>query len=306
MKHSLYILLVLLLVSCGSSKKAVDQNNSKSEVEEITKTKIDSLKTIKEDVVVDDIEIKKVNTKRQYDSVHMIKGNFDKNKVKDSIGFKQKVKFTFEHSTLDYLLVKYVTERGRVDYEGFKSDHKLLSEYISSLKNNRPNDTWSKEEKLAYWINAYNALTIDLIIRNYPLKSIKNIDKPWNQRLWKFGDKWLNLNDIEHQILRKMDEPRIHFAIVCASETCSKLRNEAFTAEKLESQLTKATEEFLDDSNKNELSENNIKISKIFKWFAKDFKTDGTLIDFLNQYSKVKISGKAKKSYKDYSWDLND
>ena len=142
----------------------------------------------------------------------------------------------------------------------------------------------SKEQKLAYWINAYNALTIDLILQNYPLKSIKDIDKPWDQRLWKFGDKWLSLNDIEHQILRKMDEPRIHFAIVCASVYCPKLQNEAFIAEKIDSQLSKATSEFLSDTSKNFISQNSLEISKIFQWFSKDFKENGSMIKFLNKY----------------------
>ena len=77
---------------------------------------------------------------------------------------------------------------------------------------------------LAFWMNAYNALTIDLILRNYPVDSIKDIKNPWDQRLWKLGDKWYNLNQIEHDILRKMDEPRIHFGIVCASFSCPKLQ----------------------------------------------------------------------------------
>lgn len=205
------------------------------------------------------------------------------------------------------LLQKHVTQNGNVDYKGFKSSQKDLLGYISVLKKMYLKlDSLSKNEKLAYWINTYNALTIDLIIRNYPLKSIKEIKDPWDQRLWKFGDKWQNLNDIEHKILRKMNEPRIHFAIVCASESCPKLLNEAFTSENLEEQLSRVTKGFLSDTSKNELSKNNIKLSKIFKWFKKDFEKNGSLIDFLNGYSEVVISNKAKKSFKDYNWDLNN
>ncbi|RZN83024.1 MAG: DUF547 domain-containing protein [Winogradskyella sp.] len=212
----------------------------------------------------------------------------------------------FNHNALNTLLENNVSENGNVDYKNLKAQRTDLSDYIESLTNNVPNESWSKEDKLAYWINAYNALTIDLILRNYPLNSIKDIDKPWDQRLWKFGDKWQNLNDIEHQILRKMDEPRIHFAIVCASFSCPKLQNTAFTASNLEELLTNATKEFLADENRNNISENSLKLSKIFKWFAKDFKTNGSLIDFLNKYTEVEISSKAKKSFKDYNWDLND
>jgi hypothetical protein len=103
-----------------------------------------------------------------------------------------------------------------------------------------------------------------------------------------------------------MNEPRIHFAIVCASESCPKLQNEAFTASNLETLLTNSTKEFLSDSSKNEISTNRIRLSKIFKWFAKDFKQYRNLIDFLNLYSEVQISDTASKSFKDYNWDLNE
>jgi hypothetical protein len=212
----------------------------------------------------------------------------------------------FNHSRWNRLLQKNVSETGIVNYKAFREDPIELAVYIDDLTHNTPADTWNNADKLVYWINAYNALTIDLILRNYPTKSIKDIKDSWDQRLWQFGNKWYNLNDIEHKILRKMNEPRIHFAIVCASVSCPKLRNEAFTAANLEDQLTTVTEDFLSDPSKNELSENRIKLSKIFKWFKKDFEGDGSLIDFINQYSEVSISDKAKKSFKDYDWDLND
>lgn len=209
------------------------------------------------------------------------------------------------HNRWNKILQKHVSESGNVDYEGIKNESEF-EVYIDYLCENLPDDTWTREEKLAYWINAYNALTVDLILRNYPIKSIKDIKDSWDQRLWQFGDKWQNLNDIEHKILREMNEPRIHFAIVCASISCPKLQNEAFTASNIETQLTKATKEFLNDASKNEISEDHIKLSKIFKWFKKDFEQDGDLIDFLNQYSDVNISSSAKKSFKDYNWNLND
>ncbi|MDP5081888.1 MAG: DUF547 domain-containing protein [Winogradskyella sp.] len=212
----------------------------------------------------------------------------------------------FDHALFNDLLQKHVSNAGNVNYIGFKNDSNTLQRYIELLKTYQPSDSWTKNDKLAYWINAYNALTIDLVIRNYPLKSIKDIKDPWDQRLWQFGEKWLNLNAIEHEILRKMDEPRIHFAIVCASISCPKLENEAFTAAKLEDQLTNATMVFLMDKSKNELSEDTIKISKIFKWFKSDFEQGGSLIDFLNEYSDITISEKAKKSFTDYNWDLNN
>lgn len=232
-------------------------------------------------------------------------------RIIDTVFFIQNAKFTTSKDiaildSWNTLLQKHVSADGVVDYKGFKKDRSKLLAYIKILGENMPTDIWTKEEKLAYWMNAYNALTVDLILRNYPLKSIKDIKKPWNQRLWKLDEKWYNLDEIEHKILRKMNEPRIHFAINCASFSCPPLLNEAFTAEKLEQQLTQVTKTFLADSRRNTITKNTIEISKIFKWFSKDFKQNGSLIDFLNKYSDVKISEKAKKKYKDYNWDLNE
>ena len=104
-----------------------------------------------------------------------------------------------------------------------------------------------------------------------------------------------------------MDEPRIHFALVCAAVSCPKLYNRAFTAKHLDSNLNQLTQEFLNDGSKNRLRENAIEISKLFKWYGGDFKTNNKrLIDFINQYSDVQISSKAKRTYMDYDWRLNE
>lgn len=212
----------------------------------------------------------------------------------------------FNHSLWNSLLQKHVSSQGNVNYKGFKADESKLKIYFQSLSDNTPQDSWTKAEKLAYWINAYNAFTVKLIIDRYPVKSIKDISSPWNQRFIKLGDKTYSLNDIEHKILRKMDEPRIHFGIVCASVSCPKLQNTAFESSKIEVQLSNATKEFLADPARNNLSQNSIRISKIFKWFAKDFKKGGSLIDFLNKYSEITISQNASKRYKNYDWNLNE
>lgn len=211
-----------------------------------------------------------------------------------------------DHDQWTGYLQKYVSKTGQVDYKNMLADDSELKAYIQQLTNNTPNNNWSKKETLAYWINAYNALTIDLILRNYPIKSIKDIKDPWDQKFYTFNGEMLSLNQIEHDILRKMNEPRIHFAIVCASESCPKLLNEAYVAEKLEQQLTNATKTFLNDNSKNIIRSNQLELSKIFKWFTKDFKQKGSLIDFLNQYSETPISDNAKISYLEYNWDLND
>lgn len=213
---------------------------------------------------------------------------------------------TLDHSQWNNLLKEFVSNDGHVDYKGLKSKQKELDAYISYLSNNTPNAEWSKKETLAYWINAYNALTIDLILKHYPVKSIKDIKNPWKQQLWTLGGEAYDLDHIEHSILRKLNEPRIHFAIVCASYSCPKLANTAYTATNLEDQLTEAAKCFLEDTTRNQISASEIKLSKIFKWFASDFKHNGSLIDFLNKYSKVTIDADAKKSYLDYNWSLND
>lgn len=210
-----------------------------------------------------------------------------------------------DHSSWTNFLQKYVSNEGQVNYQAIKANDSELNNYLDLLAQNTPNDSWSKNEKLAYWINTYNAFTNKLIIDNLPLTSIKDIKNPWDEKFIRMNGEMMSLNNIEHDILRKMGEPRIHFAIVCASESCPKLQNEAFVADKLEEQLTKTAKEFLSDDSKNKIATDQIEISKIFKWFTKDFEQNGSLIDFLNEYSEVKISDNAKINYKDYSWKLN-
>ncbi len=213
---------------------------------------------------------------------------------------------SLSHESFNTLLKNNVSAAGNVNYEGFKRNRKILRDYIAFLGENVPTDNWTKNEKLAYWMNAYNAMTIDLIMRNSPLESIKDIKKPWDQRLWKLSDKWYNLEEIEHKILRKMGDARIHFGINCASFSCPPLLNEAFTPTKVDQQLTQVARKFVNDSSRNMISENNIEISKIFDWFAKDFKQNGSVIDYLNQFSTVKISEGAKVRFMDYNWELNN
>lgn len=224
------------------------------------------------------------------------------------------------HDLLDALLKKYVNSQGNVDYAGFKKDSVRLNQYLGLLAKNPPSDSWTKEDQLAYWINVYNAFTISLVAKHYPVKSIKDIrpgisfiNSVWDIRFIKIGKETYDLNNIEHSILRKkFDEPRIHFAINCASYSCPRLRNEAYTGSKLSTQLTEAAESFIADKTKNDITTDKIVISKIFDWFGGDFslrdphgKKKGSLIDFLNLYSKVKINQKARISYMDYNWSLN-
>ena len=221
------------------------------------------------------------------------------------------------HSTFDELLKKYVDRNGNVNYAGLLMEKSKLDSYLKTLEVTPPNEAnWSKNEQLAYWINAYNAFTIQLILKHYPIKSIKDIgtkiqipfiNTPWDVKFITINGKKYDLNNIEHGILRKnYDEPRIHFAIVCASFSCPKLRAEAYTGDKLDMQLTEQAKEFLGDPARNQISKSEVKLSKIFSWFKGDFTKNGSLIDFLNRYSSVQISQKARVSHLDYDWSLNE
>jgi len=116
----------------------------------------------------------------------------------------------------------------------------------------------------------------------------------------------ISLNTIEHEILRPMGDPRIHFAIVCASESCPKLLNCAYEAKSLTDQLDQAAREFINDTSKNSISESKITISKIFKWFKSDFPKGDAFINYLNKYSTVKIFPDININYKTYNWSLNE
>ena len=139
------------------------------------------------------------------------------------------------------------------------------------------------------------------------MKSIKDISGPWTSAIVPIGDKTLSLGGIENGILRKMNEPRIHFAINCASISCPKLLNEAFTASRIEAQLDKATREFI-NSDKNDLNKSNPKLSSIFDWYRKDFTVDGEVdvIAYINKYTTKKIDKTASITYKNYNWNLNE
>lgn len=291
MKFLYLIFFIGLVTSCSGTKNVVAPNKTATPTT-INKTKkTDSIKPKITEVIVDTVPSER--------HIEIIEEPI----IEYHPSSSTKV---FNHEIFDSLLIAHVSTNGNVNYKGFKSYRDNLKKYIASLSKNSPKAHWPKEEKLAYWINAYNAMTIDLILRHYPVKSIKDIKDPWKLRYWKLGNKWYNLDEIEHSILRKMDEPRIHFAINCASVSCPKLSNRAYSASNLKTQLTKATKDFLNDATKNNISKEKLELSKIFQWFAKDFKQNGNLIDFLNQHSDIEISAKAKKSFKDYNWGLNE
>ena len=219
------------------------------------------------------------------------------------------------HSMYDALLKKCVSTTGKVNYQGFIKDKTQFAQYLQLLSNNPPQQNWSKDEQLAYWINAYNAFTIQLITQHYPLKSIKDIgssiaipfvNTPWNIKFIRIGKETYDLNNIEHDILRrKFNEPRIHFAIVCASVSCPKLLNEAYEGARINTQLEAQAIAFINDPSRNKIAPNQAQLSAIFSWFKGDFTKQGNLISFINKYSKIKVNQNAKISSLDYNWNLN-
>jgi len=222
-----------------------------------------------------------------------------------------------EHSLWDTLVKKHVTEKGVVDYSGFQKDSTSLNKYLSQLASAHPNDkNWSRDEQLAYWINAYNAFTVKLMVDHHPVKSIKDIkngipfvNTVWDIKFIDIEDANYDLNNIEHGIIRaNFNEPRIHFACNCASISCPRLRNEAFVAERLDEQLTDQTKYFLSNSIKNEITNSKaVKLSPLFNWYGGDFKKSaGTVVDFINKYSEIKLDRETDIDWLDYNWQAND
>ena len=209
------------------------------------------------------------------------------------------------HSLWTTALKEYVDEKGKVNYLHWKEDTKLLDDYISSLEEN-PQLLLDKNDSLAYFINAYNAVTIKLILDHYPLKSIRKLITPWRFKRFELEGEKISLNHIEHQILRKMNEPRIHFAINCASASCPKLFNTAFYAHTMEEQLEEATTLFINDPLRNQLSKKEMAISRIFQWFASDFGTKKERHAFIRKYATQPIDKNAKVRFLNYDWQLNE
>lgn len=219
------------------------------------------------------------------------------------------------HQPFDSLLQLYVDDHGWVAYDSFQVHRERLDAYLETLRSNSPTAGWSQEDRIAFWINAYNAFTIDLVLEHHQPASIKDVaagisipfvNSPWQIDFIKIGDEVLNLDDIEHGILRReFDEPRIHFALVCASRSCPPLRREAFEGDKLDEQLTSQAERFLADTLRNNVQRHHVQLSKIFQSYADDFTAHATLLEYVNQYAPVLIDDDATVEYLEYDWSLN-
>ena len=194
-----------------------------------------------------------------------------------------------------------------VDYSAIRQDAEF-EQLLQQLDRFNPEQLSSRPEQLAFYINAYNILAINLVQQHWPLGSIKDA-APWYRSVWKqpagtIGGEAVSLDHIEHQILRPMGEPRIHFAIVCASLSCPDLRAEAYTAGRLEQQLEDQTRGFINNADKGvRLTAQGVRISKIFDWFADDFGGESALPGWISSYRMVPIT--TIDGYLKYNWAVN-
>jgi len=217
-----------------------------------------------------------------------------------------KPKMPLSHEAWDALLRKHVSSTGSVNYGGFKSDKGTLQDYVNLLADNPPQSDWGRSKTMAYWINAYNAFTVKLIVDNYPLGSITDLEggKPWSKRWIKLGGQTYTLDQIEKEILlKKYKDARVHFAVNCAAKSCPALLNQAWTASNLESNFERQTKSFINNSQFNEISPKSAKVSQLFNWYASDF---GDVKTFINKYSDTKLKSNAKIDFMEYNWKLNE
>jgi len=221
---------------------------------------------------------------------------------------------TVDHSIYATLLEKYV-KNDRVNYRGFKSEEAKLDQYLKVLERTDSKNL-SRNEQFAFYVNAYNAWTIKLILSGYPgVKSIKDLGNifksPWKKKICRIDGDVLTLDDIEHKILRpRFKDPRVHFAINCAALSCPPLGSEPYRGDTLDRQLDHSVRAFINNPQRNYLEDNTLYISKIFKWFPEDFNND--VIGFLIKYAKEDLKkeleakrSKIKIKYLNYDWSLN-
>lgn len=209
------------------------------------------------------------------------------------------------HESFDNLLRKHISSSGKVNYSGFKSDEGKLDTYLASLEAMSPSG-WSRKKTMAFWINAYNAYTIKLILKNHPVTKITDLHggKPWDAKWIKLNGQTLSLNNIENDILRPTyKDARIHFAVNCAAKSCPPILNRAWTESNLNSNMEKQAKLFINNSKFNNISADKVELSKIFEWYAGDF---GDLITYINKYSTTKVNANANVSYREYDWNLNN
>jgi hypothetical protein len=228
--------------------------------------------------------------------------------------------FDPSHALFGKVLESYV-RAGKIDYAGLQRDPGDLKAYLDQLASVSSNEfkTWSEPEQLAFLVNLYNAATLQLIIEHYPVETIRDIGSlwkgPWKQAFVRLFGEEVTLDHIEHDLIRKdYDEPRIHFALVCAARSCPPLRSEPYLPARLEEQFEEQGRVFLNAPSKNrvDVEERTVLLSKIFKWFSKDFEDQaGSILAFVRPYFPEETARRMKEEafeveYLDYDWSLND
>lgn len=202
---------------------------------------------------------------------------------------------------------KVHVKNGRVAYKAIKDNPATLKELLEMAKAISVSKDNAKEYQ-AFWINGYNLLVIDGIVKNYPIKS--PLDKPgfFDKNINEIGGTNISLNDIENKLLRKnfSKEARFHFVLVCGGLGCPPIIGEAYTPSKLDTQLEKQTKLAMNDPKFIQVNKNKVKISQIFEWYKGDFEHEGKVTDFINKYKSEKLPEKANVSYYPYDWTLNE
>ncbi|MBP6238990.1 MAG: DUF547 domain-containing protein [Saprospiraceae bacterium] len=211
-----------------------------------------------------------------------------------------------DYKSWDTFLKKYVSASGDVDYKSIKANKKELEAITKAFSETSVSTSWSKNDQLAFWINAYNVFTIDLIVNHYPIKSIQNLDggKPWDVKRIAIGGKKYSLNNLENDIIRpQFKDARIHFAVNCAAKSCPPILNGAFFGKSLDEQLDAVTKKFISNTKYQNITSGKMTLSKIFDWYKVDF---GDIFTFINKYSTIKVNKNTAIVYKEYDWSLNE
>jgi len=220
------------------------------------------------------------------------------------------------HAPWNALLARHVTRDGHVDYAGFLEDEDKLSAYLQTIRKTPPDEhSWSRDDQEAYWLNVYNAATVYMVLQYYPVlsmneikvKTLKGSKSAWEAGSVTVGGKEYSLNEIEREVLRtKFKDPRVHFALVSAAESCPPLLNEAYCGARLSQQLDGQAELFLNTARFNQLTPDRVRLSSVFDWYSVEFGEGEKLVAWLNRYAKVKIAPTATVEYLPFNWTLND
>ena len=219
----------------------------------------------------------------------------------NSTAFSQIITF----SEYDEFLKKHVSTKGVVDYDKVLKNIKDINNITYNFSKISPNKSWSEAEVKTYWINVYNANVIKLLAENYPIKSINYIRDPFKMDFIDFDGEKISLDHIEHEILRPLNDPRIHFSLYSTAISSPVLKNSAYSSNSIEYDLDVATSLFINDQSKNILGTATSQLSKVFVWYFTDFIGNVTIVDFINKYSTTHISSSTKLTFLEYNWNLH-